>query len=168
LSGTSHVALRSVTAADDDLVFWIYASTREDVAAAPWDATERETFLRHQYAAQRADYEARFPDATHSIIVVDDNDVGRIWVDRRPDEIRLLDIALLAEHRNRGLGDELVSALIAEARREDVPLRHSVYKDNAAALRFYARLGFEVVEDFGMYVLMEWTGSRRSAVIPPD
>ena len=37
-----------------------------------------------------------------------------------------------------------------------VPLRHSVLVDNVDGLRFYERLGFEVIEDFGMYVLMEW------------
>lgn len=157
MTGTPRLELRSVTAADDDLVFSIYASTREDIAVAPWDATQREAFLRQQCSAQRSDYEARFPDATHSIIVVDGIDAGRIWVDRRTDEIRLLDIALLPDYRNRAIGAELLGRLIDESAAAGTPLRHSVYKDNVDGLRFYDRLGFAVVEDFGMYVLMEWT-----------
>ena len=127
----------------------------------PWGDAERQAFLDMQYTAQRDDYETRFPDAEHSIVLVDGVAHGRLWVDRRGDEIRLLDIALLPERRNRGTGRELIDRLITEAREAGVPLRHSVYKTNEGALRFYERLGFVVVEDYEMYVLMEWTGVSR-------
>jgi len=150
------IELRPVTAEDRDFLFSVYASTREDVAQAPWSDEDRTAFLQMQFEAQSADYAARFPNADYSIIVADGVDVGRIWVDRGPNEIRLLDIALLPERRNRGNGRVLLERLIDEARLTFRPLRHSVYKTNIAALRFYGRLGFEVIEDFEMYVLMEW------------
>ncbi|NND73799.1 MAG: GNAT family N-acetyltransferase [Ilumatobacter sp.] len=151
----STVALRPVVDADTDLLRRIYRDTRDDVAALPWADAQKDEFVDAQFRAQAADYAQRFAAAEHSIVLVDDRPVGRIWVDRRPDEIRLLDVALLAAHRNRGTGSELIGRLIAEAGRAGVPLRHSVFVDNADALRFYRRLGFVVIEDFGMYVLME-------------
>lgn len=150
------MTLRPVTGADRDFLLRVYAGTRDDVLQAPWDGAERKAFLEMQFTAQQRDYETRFPEAQHSIVLVDGVPHGRIWIDRNDEEIRLLDVALLPERRNRGTGRVLLERLIAEAREAAKPLRHSVYTTNIDALRFYERLGFEVVEDFEMYVLMEW------------
>jgi ribosomal protein S18 acetylase RimI-like enzyme len=148
--------LRPVTAGDAALLFDVYASTRsEELAVTGWTEERRQAFLAMQFHAQQSDYTSRFPDAEHSIIAVDGADVGRIWVNRSPSEIRLLDIALLAQSRNRGIGTDLLRSLIEEAEAAALPLRHSVYKANDRALRFYGRLGFTIVEDFETYVLME-------------
>ncbi len=149
--------VRPVAPDDEPLLRQIYASTRaEELAVVPWSDDEKRAFLDMQFDAQRADYAARFPGAVHSIVLVAGEPVGRIWVDRREDEIRLLDIALLPEHRNAGTGSALLGELQREAQAVGLPLRHSVYKGNTAALRFYERLGFAVIEDFEAYVLMEW------------
>ncbi len=150
------MTLRQVTGADGDFLLRVYSGTRDDVRALPWPAEQRREFVAMQFAAQSSDYEARFPDAEHSIVLVDGVPHGRIWIDRADTEIRLLDVALLPERRNRGTGRVLLERLIAEAGEAGKPLRHSVYKSNVAALRFYERLGFVVVEDYELYVLMEW------------
>ena len=150
------ITLRPVTPGDREFLRRVYAGTRDDLAQAPWPQEERERFITMQFEAQQGDYEARFPGAEHSVVLVDGVAHGRIWIDRRPDEIRLLDIALLPERRNLGTGKVLLDRLIAEADESGVPLRHSVYKTNEGALRFYERLGFEVFEDYEVYVLMEW------------
>lgn len=153
------ITLRAVTPEDEEFLFRVYAGTRAaEMALVPWSDEEKQRFLEMQFTAQQADYTTRFPDAEHAVILVDGEPHGRIWVHRRPDEIRLLDIALLPEHRNRGTGRVLLERLIADAGESGTPLRHSVYKTNEGALRFYRLLGFEVVEDFETYVLMEWVG----------
>lgn len=157
------VVVRPVEASDEAFLRVLYTSTRDDVATAPLSGEEKTAFLDMQYRAQRADYESRFPQSVHSVIEHDGVPVGRIWIDRRPDEIRLLDVALLPDVRNRGIGARLLRGLIDEAQRAGVALRHSVYKANTGALRFYERLGFDVVEDFEIYVLMEWTGPPVTA-----
>ncbi len=150
------MTLRPATGADRDFLLRVYAGTRDDVGTLPWPEEQRREFVAMQFAAQTADYEARFAEAEHSVVLVDGVPHGRIWVDRNDTEIRLLDVALLPERRNRGTGRVLLERLIAEAQQAGKPLRHSVYTTNVQALRFYERLGFEVVEDFEMYVLMEW------------
>lgn len=162
----ANVSLRPAAAGDSEFLYRLYASTREDVAAVPWPAAERERFLRSQWTAQQADYETRFPDSVHSVVVLGGIDVGRIWIDRRPDEIRMLDVAILPEHRNSGVGAQLVGRLIAESQLADLPLRHSVYKANLDALRFYERMGFATVEDFELYVLMEWQREQPTRPTP--
>lgn len=146
-----------MTPADEPFLLRVYASTRAaELAAVPWSEAEKDKFVAMQFEAQRADYERRFPDANHSVILSGGVPVGRIWIDRASSEIRLLDVALLTDHRNQGIGTDLVRELIDEARAAALPLRHSVYKSNRDALRLYERLGFHVVEDFDAYVLMEW------------
>lgn len=151
------VTLRPVEDADNAFLRDLYGSTRADeIAQVPWSDEEVSAFLDMQFTAQKTDYAARFPDAEHSIIEVDGQSVGRIWIDRRDAEIRLIDIALLPEARGGGTGTQLLERLQSEAERAAKPLRHSVYKTNLGALRLYERLGFQVVEDFETHVLMEW------------
>lgn len=164
----SLIELRPVVAYDDAFLLRVYASTRADeLAQVPWSDEQKREFVEMQYRAQTADYQERFPGTDHSIIVVDGVPVGRIWVGRWDDEIRLLDITILPDRRDRGTGGVLLAELIDEARTAGKPLRHSVFKSNEAALRFYRRLGFEVLEDFEIYVLMEWTDAPDSDVRPP-
>jgi GNAT superfamily N-acetyltransferase len=64
-------------------------------------------------------------------------------------------VALLPEHRGRGLGTALVKDLLEEARAAGKPVRlHALKEGRAAAL--YARLGFSALADEGPYALMEW------------
>ena len=161
------IDLRPVTAADDAFLLSVYSSTRaEEMALVGWPDERKRGFLEMQFRAQTTDYHARFPESDHSIIDVDGVAVGRMWVGRWNDEIRLLDIAILPEHRNRGTGQALLESLIEEARIDGTPLRHSVFKDNDRALRFYGRLGFEVSEDFDTYVLMEWIEGGSAVTLP--
>jgi GNAT superfamily N-acetyltransferase len=93
---------------------------------------------------------------------MDDQPAGRIWIGRDEQQIRLLDIALLPEFRNRGAGTLLIRLLIDEASVAGKPLRHMVFILNSDAHRFYERLGFVVIEDLGAYKHMEWQTERKS------
>lgn len=157
LPGGGNVVLRPVTAEDDEFLLAVYASTREEeLAQAVWAEGQRELFVRCQFDLQRKEYEARFPDAQYSVIVVDGQPVGRIWVGRDDQQIRLLDIALLQEFQNRGVGTALLRDLMDKAAGAKKPLRHMVFVFNNDAHRFYERLGFAIIEDFGAYKHMEW------------
>ena len=108
-----------------------------------------------QFDAQRVEYFKRFPDADYRVILVGSQPAGRLWIARTPTQIRLMDIALLPEFRNRGVGKLLVRQLADEAARAGLPLRHMVFELNEDALRFYERLGFTRLELHGAYWEME-------------
>jgi GNAT superfamily N-acetyltransferase len=157
LAGGSKVTLRAVAPEDEEFLLSLYASTRaEELSQVEWGEGQRESFLRMQFEAQRGQYEARFPDAEYDVVLLDGRPAGRVWVGRTPEQIRLLDIALLPEAQNRGVGTALLRALIAEARASGKKLRHMVFVLNPDATRFYERLGFVPIEEFGAYVHMEW------------
>jgi ribosomal protein S18 acetylase RimI-like enzyme len=90
------------------------------------------------------------------VILVDQQPAGRLYVARWPEEIRIVDIALLPQYRNAGVGTTLLQELQVEAVQAGKPLRIHVEQFNPA-LGLYRRLGFRVIEDRGVYFLMEWT-----------
>ncbi len=151
------MALRPVTDADEEFLLLIYAGTRaEELAQAAWEPGQQEVFVRWQFDLQRREYGVRFPDAEYYVIVIDDCPAGRIWIGRDDRQIRLLDIAILPEFQNRGAGTMLLHRLIDESKRAGKALRHMVFVLNNDAHRFYERLGFVVIEEFGAYKHMEW------------
>ena len=62
-----------------------------------------------------------------------------------------------AEHCTRGIGTTLLHGLQSEAAAAGKPLRLHVERFNPA-LRLYERLGFQQIEDRGVYLFMEWRG----------
>lgn len=156
------VALRPITDADEPLLQRVYAATRaEELAAVPWDDAQKAAFVAHQYAARAAHYGQHYPGMTRHVIVVDGADAGQLLVDRWEREIRIVDIALLPEHRGGGAGTALLRGLMDEARAAGKALSIHVERMNPA-LRLYERLGFAPVADEGVYVRMEWRADDRA------
>ncbi|MEI8081394.1 MAG: GNAT family N-acetyltransferase [Actinomycetes bacterium] len=150
------ITLRTVTPEDQDLLFRVFSSTRVDeLALTDWDQGQIHEFLHMQFRAQSQHYQNTFPHASYDIVQNDGRAVGRLSIDRNPVEIRILDIALLPEARGRGIGTALLRSLLAEGEFGGTPIRIHVEKFNPA-LRWYQRLGFELVSDTGVYLAMEW------------
>jgi len=157
LKDGGELALRPVAPGDEEFLLGVYMSTRErELAQVEWGEGQKELFVRWQFGLQRREYDARFPEAEYDVILVDGQRAGRIWVGSDGAQIRLLDIALLPEFQNRGAGTLLLRRLIERARAEGLPLRHMVFVLNDDAHRFYERLGFVIIEEFGAYKHMEW------------
>ncbi len=149
------LTLRPVTDADMEFLFRLYASTREEeLAAVPWTAEQKEVFLHQQFAAQHEYWQANYTDTTWDLVLLDGEPIGRLYVARWAEEIRIVDIALLPEHRSRGIGTALLRDIFAEGDREGKPVSIHVEIYNPAR-RLYGRLGFEDIEDKGVYILME-------------
>jgi ribosomal protein S18 acetylase RimI-like enzyme len=155
------VTLRPVTDADREFLVAVYGSTRaEELAQVDWEEGQKEAFVRWQFERQDEEYRQRFPDARYDVILVDGVPAGRIWIGSDDKQIRLLDIALLPEFQNRGVGTYLLRQLMAEATQSNKVLRHMVFMLNDNAFRFYERLGFVTIEDLGGYKHMEWAPNQ--------
>ena len=159
------VTLRPVGPGDEDFLFRVYASTRvEELAPLPWTAEQKEAFLRQQFQAQSIDWGKNYGGAEFSIVEVDGVPAGRFYVDRDHDEIRLVDIALLPQFRRAGIGTGLIRELLAKAQAQGVPVTIHVEVFNPARA-LYERLGFENVEDRGVYLFMRWRPSANRGVV---
>jgi GNAT superfamily N-acetyltransferase len=176
LTATGWPGLRPAGPDDGELLYRIYASTREaELAVTGWDASVKEAFLRMQFAAQDSHYHATFPAASYDLIVglashdeatgkpagetggtAKDEVLGRLYVDRGAEAWLVLDLALLPEHQRKGIGTCLLTRVRTEAAAAGRPVRLHVERFNQAR-RLYQRLGFtQVADDGGVYLLLEW------------
>jgi ribosomal protein S18 acetylase RimI-like enzyme len=155
-SDLGEVTLRPATDEDRDLLFRVYAATREDeLALVDWPAEQKDAFLRQQFEAQDRHYREHYPGARFLVVERQGEAVGRFYVHHREGEIRLMDVALLPAARGRGIGSRLVRDLMAEAAASGRRLTIHVERFNRA-LSLYRRLGFRVAEDKGVYLFLEW------------
>jgi ribosomal protein S18 acetylase RimI-like enzyme len=153
---TASFTLRPVEEADRDFLFRLYASTRdEELSVTGWSEEQKRAFLLQQFEAQTADWAANYPGADRRLIEVDGAPAGRFYVLRAAAEICLIDIALLPEYRRLGIGGELLRRLLEEARERGLPVTLHVEVFNPAR-SLYARHGFRVVEDRGVYLFLRW------------
>ena len=155
----SPVSLRPATAADYDFMRRLYHATRAaEMLRFPFDEAQKSAFLDQQFAAQSAHYEQYYPTCERRIILRDNVPVGRLYVDRWPDQVRIVDIALVPEVRGGGIGTKLIKEVLDEGARSTKRVTIHVEGFNPA-LRLYERLGFRRVDTNGVYYLMEWRHS---------
>ena len=145
-------------AGEDDLPFLaaVYASTRtEEIAQSGWPIELQQAFLQQQHEAQHAHYASVYPEAERLVIERDDAAVGRLYLIEWPGNLRIIDISLLPEARGQGVGEAILRDIGAGAASGGNKVSIHVEKFNPAR-RLYERLGFAIVEDKGVYDLMEW------------
>lgn len=148
------ITLRPATDADLPFLEALYASTRaEEVALVGWSPEMQQTFLRQQHTAQHAHYRTHYPHAAWRIIERAGEAIGRLYWRESEADLHIIDISLLPGSRSTGLGEALLRDMAAHAARDARGLTIFVEKNNPART-LYARLGFEPVEDHGVYDFM--------------
>ena len=141
---TSHVTTRAATEQDDAFLFSLFKEVRSvEFAQARLATAQLDLLMNIQYAGQKQSYGAQYP-AGNQIVLLDGKPIGRMWLYRGPAEHHLVDISLMAEFRNRGIGAALLREAIAAARAAGVRLCCSVAATNHGSLRFHQRLGFQI------------------------
>lgn len=161
-TAATSVALRPATPADRELLFRVYASTREEeLAPVPWPPEAKDAFLRQQFDAQDAWWRTHYAGATFEVVVVDGRDAGRLYLWEGETEVRIVDVALLPEARRGGVGTRLLRGVQERARAADKAVTIHVERMNPA-LALYERLGFRLVEDKGVYLFLSWRGDAVS------
>lgn len=148
--------LRPLSPADEPFIARLYASTRtEELAVLDWSDQQKDDFLAMQFHAQHTFYMREFAGAQFDIIQLETEPVGRLYIERRDQEIRIIDIALLPEYRDLGIGSRYLKEILAEGQDRNLPVTIHVEANNPA-MRLYLRLGFHKIDTNGVYWLMEW------------
>ncbi len=103
-------------AEDLPFLYEVYFHTRiDELAPLDWTPEQIDEFVQMQFKAQHSFYQEHYATASFDIILLDAQPIGRLYVDRWEEEIRIIDIALLPAYRNRGIGGVLVQDLLDEA-----------------------------------------------------
>lgn len=150
------MSFRPVDDADHAFLRDLYADVRAaELAPVPWPDAAKRAFLDEQFGLQHAHYVKNYPGADLLVIEKENRPIGRVYVYRTPNEIRLMDIALVPAERGRGIGSALLLELLDEARLTRRDLTLHVEPDNPAQ-RLYQRLGFRLIEHRGVYDFLGW------------
>ena len=153
----SKIVIRDGVSEDTPFLEKLYFETRRDeFAQLGWDENQLATFLKMQFMTQTQSYRMQFPDARNLIIEADGAAVGRLI---ETDDIRLVDIAVLPEFRNQGIGSFVLRRLLKEAKNKAKPVNLQVLKTNIPAIRLYERFGFEKTGESDLYQAMQWRDS---------
>ena len=153
------LTLRPERDSDREFISRLYASTRtREMELLNWSNEEKDHFLQSQFAAQHSHYLQHFPGSRFDVIEQRSVSIGRLYVAHCTDDIRIIDIALLPEHRCQGLGGVILQALLEQAATTGKSVSLHVEKFNPA-VHLYSRLGFKPRgEDGGINQRMEWRG----------
>ncbi len=166
LKNMQPIEFRPMTDDDMETLYQVYADTRVDeILKSGWTMEEIDGFLRKQFQLQHLQYVVNYKGARFDLILYDKQPVGRLYVHRKKDDIRIIDIALLREFRRKGIGSRIMKALIREADEKQLPLSLHVEQDNPA-MCLYERLGFQKGDLSGIYYFMKRppaAGRRREA-----
>jgi ribosomal protein S18 acetylase RimI-like enzyme len=162
---------RMATAEDEPMLFRLFADEKaREFAPLGWSEEQLRPLLEMQYRARQVSYAQSYPAAVDTILCLEDGTpVGRCWMERQPTCYRIIDMAVLPEHRNRGIGGWALRQMQQTATLEQVALRLSVTRNNAA-LQLYERLGFLRAGGDELSYEMEWRPATMSAAShkPPE
>ncbi|MDH3692934.1 MAG: GNAT family N-acetyltransferase [Gammaproteobacteria bacterium] len=146
------ITLRPVCADDEIFLFGLFCIVHEHTLAnADISAEQSKQLLRMQFTAQQSQYHSSFANADFDLVLRNAVPVGSLYALRGPDEFVLIDITLLPEHRNCGIGAQLVKGLIRQANVAEKTLEAHVRISNPA-WRLWKRLGFQRHSDDGVYM----------------
>jgi ribosomal protein S18 acetylase RimI-like enzyme len=132
----------------------VYAAARADeMATTDWSEVEKEAFIQQQFVFQHRYYHEQHPEAQFLVITRSGRPFGRLYWRSEGDQAGLMDISLLPEYRNAGIGSAILRLLIAcaDANRQSITL---YVEPTNPARRLYRRFAFEVVGDNAAYLKM--------------
>lgn len=144
-----------VSDSDYSVLFEIYASSRtEEMKFVPWTDEQKTAFLQSQFQAQQSHYLSTNPNGSFNIIKIEDQTAGRLYTSEFGGEIRIMDITLLPQFRNQGIGTQLISGILEIGVRKQKPVTICLETYNPSQ-NLFSRLGFNRVSDDGVYCLWE-------------
>jgi len=126
-----------------------------EFAPLPLQDDQKIALLTGQFRAKRQHYATHYPNAWRAIIRLQDQPMGSITLDQRPERLWIVDIGLHPDHCGQGLGSVVLHAILATAARTGQGVGLSVALGNPAE-RLYRRLGFHSISQDGAYQMMHW------------
>jgi len=160
---TASFTHRPATEADEPFLRALFLQARPELGLLPEPV--RDQIVGMQLAAQRQQYLRTAPGSVDEILEVTEDGrpapAGRVWRHRTPECHRLLDLAIRADRRRRGLGSAVLRWLCAEAAADGTTLGLSVRHDNPGARELYLRHGFTIAGETSDYAELQWSAESN-------
>ncbi len=142
-----------ITRSDEPFLSALYATTRAaEMAIVPWNNEQKAAFLQSQFLAQHQHYISKYPQGKFQTIVLDSQQIGRLYVNESENEICIIDLTILPEFRNQGFGTKIISDILQAAEK---PVQIYLESFNQS-INLFKRFGFQVIADEGLYQLWQY------------
>jgi ribosomal protein S18 acetylase RimI-like enzyme len=150
------LTLRPTRADDTEFLYRLFYSVHaEKLQVAPLSAEEKTRLVELMYQGFTRHYSLLAPVLDDRLILLNNESIGRMILLQTRDEIRLADLAILPEYRQRGIGSALIGQVQTESTMSKRPVRLQVAQFDRA-LGLYRRLGFYKTDVEGPYIHLEW------------
>ncbi len=148
------LSLRQSTDSDLSFLRALYRTVRDpELALTQWSEAQKQAFSDSQFSLQDQHYRKHYPGALFLVIQYQSVPVGRVYLAKAGDQLRLMDLAFLPHFRGRGWGSSVVRVVLDLADRERLETLLFVESSNPA-YALYVHHGFLAEGLEGVYVRM--------------
>ena len=146
---------------DRDFLLRLFVSVRgPEFEELP--AMLRSSLLEQQFHMQRSSYLSRYSHDSFGVIEHQGASIGKLYLAETKTGIHIVDLALLPDWRNRGIGTFVMKHLCTLAEQEKASVTLSVFAANPV-LTLYRRIGFRQVAQNSGYLQMLWSPDEPQA-----
>lgn len=150
------VSLCPVESSHTDFLLQLFKECRPDLELIGGiNEKQKEDIIFQQFTLEQEQLIKMYPDVEFNVVMLNEKPVGRIYIYHGETADRILEIGLLAEYRNLGIGRKLITTAIENAIRKNKSVRLQVAWFNQRAYKFYKEIGFRVIENQGVSFEME-------------
>ncbi len=169
MSQAQYFRTTAATDLDGPLLLQLFVDSRaEQFAPLGLTPDQLHPLLAGQFRAQQLSYASAYPDAFHRILVLEDGTgIGHVLFAETAESLRVIDLAVLRDYRNRKLGAMAIQHVQRIAASRSLPVGLRVRKDSPAR-RLYMRQGFRVGGEDALDLEMEWSLARNEGDLPKD
>lgn len=150
------VSLCPVEPSHTDFLLKLFNECRPDLELIGGiNEKQKEDIIFQQFTLEQEQLIKMYPDVEFNVVMLNEKPVGRIYIHHGETADRILEIGLLAEYRNLGIGRKLITTAIENAIKKNKSVRLQVAWFNQRAYKFYKEIGFRVIENQGVSFEME-------------
>ncbi|WP_088226635.1 GNAT family N-acetyltransferase [Desulfosporosinus sp. FKB] len=140
-----------------DFLLKLFKECRPDLAFINGISKEiKATVILQQFNIEQQQLQQLYPEAELNIVMLHKEPVGRLYLLRGKNEVRVLALGLLEKYRCRGIGRKLMTAVIENAANRGKTVSLQVTWFNQSAYAFYEKIGFKVIENKGVSLEMQY------------
>jgi ribosomal protein S18 acetylase RimI-like enzyme len=152
------ISLCPIEPKDNEFLLRVFKESRPDLNLINDISEEqRESIILEQFKMEKQQLEQIYPNAEFSIIKLNEEPIGRIYIYYGETTNRIVEIGLLEDYRGLGIGQRLMTTVIGNATKMKKNVRLQVAWFNQRAYKFYERIGFKVIENQEVFFEMEYT-----------
>jgi ribosomal protein S18 acetylase RimI-like enzyme len=151
------ISLCTVKPSDEEFLLKLFIESRPDLSfISGVSEDQRVGIILEQFNIEQHQLRQIYPRAEFNIVMLWDEPIGRLYVNHEVTEDRIIEIGLLEEYRNKGIGGKLLNSIIENSNRMGKNISLQVAWFNHGAYAFYERHGFKTIENNGVFCEMRY------------